>query len=117
MPDMDDGDPHDEIVRLEAQIEELAARIENCRKFILAARIVIAAGIVVLIAMLFGAIRFDPAVMVGAVAAVLGGIVIFGSNNSTRNEAAQELATIESRRAALIGQIVLRVVPDTRTLH
>jgi hypothetical protein len=67
--------------------------------------------------MLFGAIRFDPAVMVGAFAAVLGGIVIFGSNNSTRNEAAEELATIESRRAALIGQIELRVVPDTRTLH
>jgi len=117
MPNMDDGDPHDEIVRLEAQIEELAARIENCRKFILAARIVIAAGSIVLIAMLFGAIRLDPAVMAGAVAAVLGGIVMFGSNNSTANEATAELAAIEQRRAALIGQIDLRVVPDTGTLH
>ena len=41
---MDEGDPHDEIVRLEAQIEELAARIESCRKFILAARIAMAGG-------------------------------------------------------------------------
>ena len=37
-----DGDPHDEIVRLEAHIEELAAKIENCRKFILASRIAMA---------------------------------------------------------------------------
>jgi hypothetical protein len=28
-----------EIVRLEALIEELAAKVENCRKFILASRI------------------------------------------------------------------------------
>ena len=41
---MDDGDPHDEIVRLEAHIEQLVARIESCRKFILAARIAAAGG-------------------------------------------------------------------------
>jgi hypothetical protein len=116
-PEMDDGDPHDEIVRLETQLEELAAKLESCRKFILVARIVIAAGVVVLIAMLFGAIRFDPAAMAGAVAAVLGGIVLFGSNNSTRKEAAEKLAAIESRRTALIGQIDLRLVANGRTLH
>ena len=37
-------DPRDEIVRLEAHIEELAAKIESCRKFILASRIVVAGG-------------------------------------------------------------------------
>jgi len=110
-------DPHDEIVRLEAQIEALEGKVENCRKFILAGRVAIASGGVILIAMLFGAIRLDPAVMAGAVAAVLGGIVMFGSNNSTANEATAELAAIEQRRAALIGQIDLRVVPDTGTLH
>ena len=30
---MNDSDHRDEIVQLEAQIDELAARIENCRKF------------------------------------------------------------------------------------
>jgi hypothetical protein len=35
-PDKSDGDPHDEIVRLETHIEELAAKIESCRKFTLA---------------------------------------------------------------------------------
>ena len=56
-----DGDPHDEIVRLEAHIEELAAKIESCRKFMLASRIAMAGGGIVLAAMFLGAIRFDPA--------------------------------------------------------
>ena len=30
------ADPHDEIVRLEAQIDELGDKLESCRKFILA---------------------------------------------------------------------------------
>jgi hypothetical protein len=106
-----DGDPHDEIVRLEAHIEELAAKIESCRKFILVSRIALAGGSIVLAAMLFGAIRFDPAVMAAAVAALLGGIVGWGSNGSTAKEAAKELAAAESDRAALIEMIDLRVIP------
>ncbi|MGD0024566.1 MAG: hypothetical protein ABSC37_08060 [Xanthobacteraceae bacterium] len=114
---MNDGDPHDEIVRLEAHIEELAARIESCRKFMLAARIALAGGGILLAAMLFGAIRFDPAVMVAAVAALLGGIVVWGSNASTAKEAAKELAAAEADRAALIGLIDLRVIADRKTLY
>lgn len=113
---MNNGDPHDEIVRLEAQIEDLAARIENCRKFILAGRVAVAGSAILLAAMLFGAIRFDPAVMAGAVAAALGGIVVAGSNGSTAKEAANELAAAEADRTALIGKIDLRVV-GRETLH
>jgi len=40
-----------------------------------AGRIALASGGVVHVAMVIGAIRFDPSVMVGAVAAVLAGIV------------------------------------------
>jgi len=108
----DDSDHRDEIVRLEAQIDELAARIESCRKFIVAGRIALAGGGVVLVAMVIGAIRFDPSVMVGAVAAVLAGIVAAGSNRSTAKEATHELAAAEAKRAALIGQIDLRLVSD-----
>jgi hypothetical protein len=110
-------DPHDEIVRLEAEIEELAAKIENCRKFILAGRIAIAGGGIVLVAMLFGAIRPDLSWLAGAMAAILGGIVVFGSNNSTAKEAANELAAAESRRAALIGELDLHQVARPLTLH
>jgi hypothetical protein len=64
--DKSDGDLHDEIVRLEEHIEELAAKIESCRKFILASRIAMGAGGIVLAAMLLGAIRFDPGAMGGS---------------------------------------------------
>jgi hypothetical protein len=42
------GDPHDEVVRLEERIEDLAEKIESCRKFILASRIkiLVSAGLI-----------------------------------------------------------------------
>jgi len=60
---MNDSDHHDEIVRLEAQIDEFATRIESCRKFIVVGRIVVVGSGAALIAMLVGAIQFDPAVI------------------------------------------------------
>jgi len=109
---MIDRDYRDEIVRLEEQIDELAARIENCRKSILAGRIVVVGGVAVLIAILIGALQFDPSVMAMAVAAVLGGIVAAGSSHSTAKEATHELSMAEAKRTALIGQIELRLVSD-----
>ena len=114
---INDVDPHDEIVRLEARIDELADKLESCRKFILAGRVAVAAGVLALIALLFGAFAFDPAVMACAVAALLGGIVVVGSNGSTAKETAREMAAAEASRAALIGQIQLRVVGGRETLH
>jgi hypothetical protein len=114
---MPDIDPHQEIVRLEAQIEEFVARIESCRKFILAGRIAAAVGGVLLAALFFGAIRFDLQLMMLAMAALLGGIVVWGSNGSTAKEAAGELAAAEANRKALIGMIDLRVVAERPTLH
>ena len=108
--DLEDGDPHEEIVRFEERIEELAAKIDSCRKFILAARIAVAGGGVVLAAMLVGAIRSDLGLMAAAVASLLGGIVVWGSNSSTAKEAAKELAAAESERAALIAHINPRVI-------
>jgi hypothetical protein len=114
---MSDTDPHDEIVRLEARIEQLAATLESCRKFILAARIAVAGGGVVLAAMLFGIIRVDPTAMAAAFAATLGGIAVWGSNGSTAQEAAKEMAIAEANRAALIGMMDLRLVAERPTLH
>jgi hypothetical protein len=114
---MNSGDPHAEIVRLEAHIEYLAAKIENCRKFIWAGRIAMVGGGIVLAAILFGAIRSDLTWTGGAMAAILGGIVMFGSNNSTAKEAANELAAAEVSRAALIGTIDLRMIGERPTLH
>ena len=109
---MNDLNYRDEIVRLEEQMDALAARIENCRKFILAGRILVTGGGAALIAILVGALPFNPSVMAVAVAAVLGGIVTAGSNHSTAKEATHELTAFEAKRSALIGQIDLRLVSD-----
>jgi hypothetical protein len=82
-----------------------------------AARIAAAGGGIVLVALLFGALRFDPAVMMAAVAALLGGLVLWGSNRSTAAEAADEMAKAEARRAALIGSLELHPVAERPTLH
>jgi hypothetical protein len=118
--DMDDGDPRAEIERLEARIEELTETIAKCRKFILMSKLAMGAGAILIVAIIFGAIRFDPVAMIGAIAAVIGGTVLFGSNGSTLQETTSALQAAEVQRAELIGQITLRVVGDralTETRH
>jgi len=110
---MNDSTYRDEIDRLEAVIEELAGRIENCRKFILAGQIAVALGGAVLVVMLLGMVRSDPAIMGLAAAAVLGGIVLAGSNRGTAKEASNELAASETKRTELISQLELQTVSES----
>jgi hypothetical protein len=114
MTTMNEGDRRNEIERLEAYIDELESRIESCRKFILTGQIAVASGAIVLIAIVIGVIQFDTALMALAIAAVLGGIVVAGSNRSTAKEAAHELTAAETERAALIGRLDLRLVDNRR---
>jgi hypothetical protein len=72
--------------------------------------IVAAGGGLVLIVMLVGVIQFELSVMAVAMAAILGGIVVAGSNRSTAQEATHELAAVEAKRATLIGGLDLRLV-------
>jgi hypothetical protein len=109
---MEDDDPHAEIARLEAEIERLAERRERCRKFILAGRIAIAGGALWIVAALVGAVSFDPAAMVAAISAVIGGIVIYGSNQTTAEEIAADMKEAEAMRAQIIGALRLRVVGE-----
>jgi hypothetical protein len=105
-----DADPRDEIARLEAQIEEHSDAIERCRKMILASKLVAAGGAVLIVLLLAGIVRFDAAAMIGAMAAVIGGVVMFGSTTSTSGQLAVAIKEAEARRAALIGTINPRVV-------
>jgi|SRR5450432_344371 hypothetical protein len=111
--EIEDIDPRDEIARLEARIEELAAEIESCRKFILASRVTVALGGLLLVAWMAGAISLEPMAMTAAIVATLGGIVVLGSNRSTAKEATAQLDEAEARRAILIGGIDLRVVSQS----
>jgi hypothetical protein len=114
---MAETDPHDEIERLEAQIEDINSRLESCRKFIVVARIAVVAGAILLAAVFLGAVSFDPRLLLAAITAIIAGIVTWGSNSSTAKEAAAELAEAEAARAALIGDLDLHVVTERPTLH
>jgi hypothetical protein len=112
--DMDEDDPREEISRLEARIEELAGTIENCRKIIAASKAAIVLGAALLVAIIVGVIGFDPMIFMAAIAVLLGGIVLLGSNNSTAAQKTAELRAAEAQRAALINQIDLTVVGGAR---
>ena len=46
----------------------------------------------------------------------LGGVVLYGSNDSTAQQTADKIAALERQRAELIGAIDLRVVDDAPPL-
>ena len=105
-----DGDPHDRISQLEAKIDTLADGIERCRKIVVAAKIVIALGAIVLVLLLVGALSFDPVVMMAAVIAFIGGIVVSGTNAATAKQMSADMARAEAMRAQLIDGLELRRV-------
>jgi len=106
----DDGDLREEIVRLEADIEQFAETIESCRKLLLIAKAAMALAALLVLGGVLGAITLDPAVLIAAFGVFLGGIVVFGSNTSTLEQAVAATKAAELRRSELIGQIDLRVV-------
>ena len=114
--DDEDSELRDEIVRLEAEIEQLAETIESARKLVLLAKIAMAFAALLIVAALLGLLSLDPAVLIGAFGVLIGGIVVFGSNASTLEQAKAATKAAELRRSGLIGQIDLRVV-GSPTLH
>jgi prefoldin subunit 5 len=115
---MDGGDPQQDIARIEAHIEALAEAIERCRKFSFAAKLAIGAGAAWLVLVLLGAIAFVPYAVIAAMAAVIGGIVLLGSNATTWTQTEDAIERSEKMRADLIGRIAMRVVDgEGRILH
>jgi hypothetical protein len=107
---MADDDLRDQIARLESDIEQLAESLERCRKVMLVSQMVIATGAIGLLAYLLGAIRFEPTLMIGAIAALIGGVVLYGSNSSTSKEAMAAMKDAEALRTELIDSINLQTV-------
>ena len=108
----DDGDLHEQILHIEAHIEELTDIIERCRKIILISKVAIAAGGILILAIVVGALGFDPTILIGAIAAVIGGTVVFGSNTSTLKQTVTDMKAAEAHRTELISRMDLKVVGD-----
>jgi hypothetical protein len=107
-------DLRDQIARLESDIEQLAEGLERCRKAMLLSKGAIAAGGICILAYFLG-IRFDPTTVIGALAAIIGGVVVLGSNSSTSKQTMAAMKAAATQRAKLIDMIDLRGVGTSRS--
>jgi hypothetical protein len=105
-----DDEPHEQISELEVQIEELADALERCRKTALASKAAMGLGGILMAATTLGFVTFDPVVMIAGLAALLGGVVVFGSHTSTANQLSESMRSAEAQRTALIGRLDIRLV-------
>jgi Flp pilus assembly protein TadB len=106
--------PRDRIAWLEQQLERLAEARDRCGKIKLVAQIALAAGAVWFVAALIGVIGVDPVAMLVAIAGVIGGIVLYGSNATTAEQIAAHMEAAEAERTELIENLDLRAVAGPR---
>ena len=107
----------EDITRIEERIETLREAIARCRKLSVAAKLTIGGGTAWLALTLAGLVPYWPGMLFGSLAAVIGGIVLLGSNATTWSETEAALAASEAMRADWIGRQDLRLVSDSRTIH
>ena len=111
---MADRDLHNQIAHIEADIEHLAQGLDRCRKAMLLSKVAIAGGAICILAYFLGVISFDPTIMIGALAAIIGGVVVYGSNLTTSKQVVAAIKTAETQRAKLIDMIDFRGVGASR---
>jgi hypothetical protein len=104
---INDSVSRDDIALVEARIEELAESIERCAKISLAAKVADAAWIALT---LLGFVAFEPAAVIASLAAMIGGVVLLGSNATTWTQMQAAMRASETLRADMIGRLELTVV-------
>ncbi len=101
---------HEDVALLETEIEALAERMESCRKLLLVTKASIVFGIAALVLLAAGAFGFSPLWLVLGFTAVLGGSALLGSTRTTVQGLRERLLELESRRAAIISGLELRIL-------
>ena len=114
---MAEEDLRDQIEQLEGRIEALNDSITRCRKIAVGSKIAISGGALWFALVLFWVLSFDATAFTAALTAVLGGVVLLGSNATTWAQTETELHTAETMRDDLIGSIDLRLVSERPTIH
>lgn len=103
-------DPRARIERLETEIAALEESAERAGKAMTAGRFAAAIGGVALVLVFLGLLRLGGLGFVLSVTAVLIGLVLWGSNKSTRDTLHADIAKRRAARDALIDRIDPRVV-------
>lgn len=111
--DNTDNSSSERIALIEDEIALIQERVVSCEKFILGARISVAAGFGWALLLIFGFSRADALSTALIVIAVIGGFVAWGSNKSTLEAAQAQLETLQHRRREMIDALTLRDI----TLH
>ncbi|HXW28984.1 MAG TPA: hypothetical protein VEK55_06430, partial [Xanthobacteraceae bacterium] len=93
---MADNDLRDEILRLEDRIDDLAEAMARSQRISQISKVAMVSGLIWVLATLLGAIPFVPAAVISAMAAMVGGVVLFGSTTTTSKET---LATMQAAEA------------------
>jgi hypothetical protein len=109
--DVEHGEPSDDIERIEAQLEQLAGVLERCRKVGLFAKTILASGGLILLAVFLGLLVATPLAVLGSLALLVGGTVLYGSNYGTLQHTTAAIARAELARIKLIDGRELRLVP------
>ncbi len=115
---MTDELSREDIARIEARIEELAEAIERCRKFSLTAKTTIAAGTIWIALSMLALVSYTPETTIAAIAAMIIGTVLLGSNATTWTQTESAMRASEAMRDDLIGRLELRTVDEgVKRLH
>jgi hypothetical protein len=100
-------DEPQDIADLEAEIEALRDEADRSRKLTIVAKLVIVAGAVMLpVSFLVS----SPTALVMGIAASLGSVALFGSNERTLSEVGERISHLEARRSELIDRLALQEV-------
>jgi hypothetical protein len=100
-------DEPQDIADLEAEIDALRAEADRSRKLTIVAKLVIVTGAVMLpVSFLVS----SPTALLMGIAAFLGSVALFGSNERTLSEVRERISNLEARRSELIDRLELQEV-------